>query len=118
MTTIVATCETCGDVGLAPGEIVLQLTASRDANNFAFSCPRCKGFNRQHADDVIVRLLVYGGVMPTVVHVPAEALEPKEGPPISHDDILEFHEAAEALVEHVAEQTKTPIHYLRGRGPG
>jgi len=29
------------------------------------------------------------------VHVPAEALEMRQGPPITHDDLLEFHEMLE-----------------------
>jgi hypothetical protein len=30
--------------------------------------------------------------VPVPVHVPAEALELHSGPPITHDDLLEFHE--------------------------
>ena len=33
--------------------------------------------------------------MPMLVHVPAEALEPRSGPPINHDDLLAFHELLE-----------------------
>jgi hypothetical protein len=44
------------------------------------------------ADERVIRLLLSGGVMPMLVHVPAEALEAHSGPPINHDDLLEFHE--------------------------
>ena len=30
--------------------------------------------------------------MPMLMHVPAEALEAKQGPPINYDDLLAFHE--------------------------
>jgi hypothetical protein len=40
------------------------------------------------------------------VHVPAEALEPKSGPPINHDDILAFHELLQS--DDWAEQLTGP----------
>jgi hypothetical protein len=33
--------------------------------------------------------------MPVPVHVPAEALEVRSGPPIDYDDLLDFHEMLE-----------------------
>jgi predicted RNA-binding Zn-ribbon protein involved in translation (DUF1610 family) len=92
MTTIKATCPGCGEVDLTAEDILLRIGASRTVNTYGFTCPTCGDFVQKSADDRIVRLLLSGGVVPVPVHVPAEALEVHDGPPISHDDILNFHE--------------------------
>ena len=92
MTTIKATCPGCGEVDLGADDILLRIGASRSVNTYGFTCPDCGDFVEKPADDRIVRLLLSGGVVPVPVHVPAEALEIHDGPPISHDDILDFHE--------------------------
>ncbi len=92
MTTIKASCPGCGEVDLSAEEIVLRIGADRSGNSYGFSCPGCGDFVEKPADDRVVRLLLSGGVIPTVDHVPAEVLEPRHGPPITHDDLLTFHE--------------------------
>jgi len=95
MTTIKATCPACGEVALTAEDIVLRIASVDEANSYGFSCPRCSEFIQKPADERIVHLLLTGGVRPIPVHVPAEVLEYKEGPPITHDDILAFHECLE-----------------------
>jgi hypothetical protein len=92
MTTIKATCPGCGEVDLTAEDILLRIGGSRSSNTYGFSCPTCAEFIEKPADDRIVRLLLSGGVMPVLMHVPAEALEAREGPAITHDDLLAFHE--------------------------
>lgn len=92
MTTIKATCPGCGEVDLTAEDILLRIGGQPTSNSYGFSCPDCGDFVEKPADDRIVRLLLSGGVMPMLVHVPAEALEPKQGPPINYDDLLAFHE--------------------------
>jgi predicted RNA-binding Zn-ribbon protein involved in translation (DUF1610 family) len=92
MTTIKATCPDCGEIDLTPDDILLRIGSAQSANTYAFSCPSCGFFIEKPADERVIRLLLSGGVMPTLVHVPAEALEPHYGPRINHDDLLEFHE--------------------------
>jgi hypothetical protein len=96
MTTIKATCPTCGEVDLGADDILLRLGAALQENTYGFSCPKCAHFVEKPADDRVVRLLLSGGVMPVVVDVPAEVLEVRSGPPISHDDLLAFHEMLES----------------------
>ena len=96
MTTIKATCPGCGEVDLTAEDILLRIGGNQSANTYGFTCPTCKQFIEKPADERIVRLLLSGGVMPMLVHVPAEALEAKEGPAINHDDLLAFHEILEA----------------------
>ena len=92
MTTIKATCPGCGEIDLTAEDILLRIGAAQAANTSGFSCPTCGEFVQKPADERVVRLLLSGGVIPMLVHVPAEALETHEGPVINHDDILEFHE--------------------------
>ena len=92
MTTIKATCPGCGEVDLTAEDILLRIGGQASSNSYGFSCPDCGDFVEKPADDRIVRLLLSGGVMPMLMHVPAEALEPKQGPPINYDDLLAFHE--------------------------
>lgn len=96
MATIKATCPLCGEVDLTPADVDLRLGASFPRNTYCFSCPQCGDFVEKMADDRVIRLLLSGGVMPTLVSFPAEALETHEGPPITHDDLLTFHE----LLQH------------------
>ena len=95
MTTIKATCPSCGEVSLAAEDILLRIGSANASSTYGFSCPDCNGFVEKPADERVVRLLLSGGVMPTLVHMPAEALEAKLGPPLNYDDILSFHELLE-----------------------
>ena len=91
-TTIKATCPACGEVALTSEDIVLRIGPATSANSYGFSCPRCTQFVTKAADERVVRLLLSGGVRPIPIHVPAEVLEYRSGPPINHDDILVLHE--------------------------
>ena len=95
MTTIKATCPQCGEVDLVAEDILLRIGARASVNTYGFSCPSCGEFVEKHADERIIRLLLSGGVMPSLVHVPAEILESRSGPPINYDDLLNFHETLE-----------------------
>lgn len=92
MTTIKATCPTCGEVDLTAEDVLLRIAAGAGSNTYGFSCPDCGDFVEKPADDRIVRLLLSGGVIPTLVHIPAEALERRDGPPLNYDDLLDFHQ--------------------------
>jgi hypothetical protein len=39
--------------------------------------------------------LLSGGVMPVPLHIPAEALEVHIGPPLTYDDLIDFHNQLE-----------------------
>lgn len=92
MTTIKATCPGCGEVSLTAEDILLRLGSENGKNTYGFDCPECGDFVEKSADERVVRLLLSGGVMPMMHHIPAEAMEPRDGPRITHDDLLAFHE--------------------------
>ena len=95
MTTIKATCPTCGEVGLTPQDIELRVDDSdTTASFYAFDCPSCMGNVRKPADERVVRLLISGGVevQPLAQTPPPRRLfERYDGPKFTKDDILDFH---------------------------
>ena len=95
MATIRASCPTCGDVELTTREVRVFVCAETSAGSYAFLCPDCRLAVSKLADPRIVDLLVSSGVRMTVWHLPAELDEPKFGPAINHNDLLEFHELLE-----------------------
>lgn len=90
MTTIKASCPTCGDVDLTAAQVRLVVCSVQDWSYYAFTCNGCSTEVRKPAGNDVVRLLTTGGVVPEPWTVPAEALEPKSGPRIGYDDVLDF----------------------------
>ena len=90
MTTIKASCPTCGEVELTPADVSLMVCSHAPLSYYAFDCPGCSDEVRKPADDHVVSLLVSGGVPANVWDVPGEALELKDGPRLSYDDLLDF----------------------------
>ncbi len=90
MTTIKASCPGCGEVELTSDDIRLRVCSHGALSYYTFTCPECVQQVRKPADDHIVSLLMSGGVNAEVWEVPAEALEPKSGTPLSYDDLLDF----------------------------
>ncbi len=90
MTTIKASCPTCGEVELTSKDISLRVCNHAPLSYYAFGCPKCSDEVRKPADDHVISLLMSGGVQAQVWEVPAEALEPKAGPLLTYDDLLDF----------------------------
>lgn len=91
MTTIRATCPTCGEVELTPDDIELRVSSSAATSTYRFDCPVCHVAVQKPADDRVVQLLISGGVAVTAWETPEEVMEVRAGPPISFDDVLDFH---------------------------
>lgn len=90
MTTIKASCPSCGEVELTPADVALMVCSHAPLSYYAFTCPSCTDEVRKPADDHVVQLLVSGGVPATVWEVPAEALEAHDGPALTYDDLLDL----------------------------
>ena len=90
MTTIKASCPDCGEVELTPPDVTLMVCSTAPLSYYAFDCPKCAHEVRKPADDHVVSLLVSGGVPAQAWDVPAEALEPRTGPVLTYDDLLDF----------------------------
>jgi hypothetical protein len=90
-----ATCPTCGDVELDIAGVQVQVCVSTSAATYSFLCPTCRLIVNKEATQVIVESLTKAGSRVVTWSLPAELSEPKVGPPICHDDLLEFHLALE-----------------------
>lgn len=90
MTTIKATCPSCGDVDLKPREVHVVVAPAAGWATYAFTCPRCEDQVTKTADDEVVTLLRGAGVTVERIVVPAEALELHYGPSICNDDLIDF----------------------------
>lgn len=98
MTTIKATCPTCGEVSLTPADIELHVDPTgAETASYAFRCPHCTDIVCKPADERVVRLLVSGGVQPhragePVAETPRRTLAQRHaGPPLTPDDLIDFH---------------------------
>ena len=91
MTTIRATCPGCGEVELTPEDIELRVCTQPSSSYYQFVCPLCDDTVRKPADDRVVQLLISGGVAATVWQLPDEVREMRAGPPLTTDDLLDFH---------------------------
>jgi len=91
VTTIKATCPSCGEVELTPDDIELRVCTHAPASYYVFGCPTCANDVQKPADDRVIQLLISGGVKAVVWELPGEVLEQRAGPAFTHDDILDFH---------------------------
>jgi len=91
MTTIRANCPTCGDVQLEPCDLVVRVCADDDRGAYLFTCPLCAFTVTKDATPQIVELLVSSGVERRTWRLPAELSEPRDGPTLTPDDLLDFH---------------------------
>lgn len=92
-------CTACSsNVRITADDVTLMLCSSdADRSYYKFPCPDCGTIVRKEADADTARLLmVEAKVTPTVWALPAEILEPRTGPAITHDDVLDAHLAFEA----------------------
>jgi hypothetical protein len=91
VTTIRASCPTCGDVQLTAADLTVRVCSDDERGTYCFRCPECEHAVVKDASARIVDLLVSSGVRKEVWRLPAELLEPRVGPPLAHDDLLDFH---------------------------
>ncbi len=102
MTTIKASCPTCGEVELTPADVSLMVCSHAPLSYYAFTCLTCMDEIRKPADDEIISLLIAGGVDPTMWEIPAEAIEEHAGPAITYDDVLDFVLKLDAIDDFAA----------------
>lgn len=90
MTTIKASCPSCGDVELTPQQVRLVVCSVKAWSYYAFTCTNCLEEVRKPAGRDVVALLISGGVIAEPWSVPAEVLEEHTGPALNYDDVLDF----------------------------
>lgn len=87
MTTIRARCPRCEEVEVPAASIVLNVPAGAVEGTYSFTCPGCRARVEKPADRRVVLLLRSAGV--------EEGTDPfeehLEGPPLTLDDLIDFH---------------------------
>lgn len=96
MATIRATCGDCGDVELTTADVRVRVCLDDNAGSYHFRCPQCEMAVVKPAEPRIVDLLAGSGVEVSMWRLPAELREPRFGPRIDHDDLLDFHQLLES----------------------
>ena len=69
----------------------MRVCADDDRGSYCFRCPECHRAVAKDASRRIVDLLVSSGVRLQVWRKPAELSEPRLGPVLTPDDLLDFH---------------------------
>ncbi|MFN0090963.1 MAG: hypothetical protein ACKVWR_11960 [Acidimicrobiales bacterium] len=93
MATIRASCPDCGDVELTTADVNVRVCTADNKGTYSFCCPRCRLMVVKPAEPRTIDLLVASGVALAHWDLPAELAEPRfVGEPISHDDLLDFHD--------------------------
>jgi len=78
-------------VRLRSRDLTVRVCADSDSGTYTFDCPRCGDVVARDASPRILALLVTAGVHAEVWYQPAEILERPDGPPLTADDLLDFH---------------------------
>lgn len=77
---------------LTTTDVRVRVCVEDNRGSYLFRCPACQMAVVKAAEPRIVDLLVASGVELSTWHLPAELLEPKVGPTLTHDDLLDFHD--------------------------
>ncbi|MBP7928436.1 MAG: hypothetical protein KAZ88_01020 [Acidimicrobiia bacterium] len=92
MTTIRATCPDCGDVVLTTADVTVRRCVDTDEGSYRFRCPHCELTVTKTAPRDVVDVLLGSGVALEEWSLPAELAELRDGPELTMDDLLAFHE--------------------------
>ena len=104
VTRIRASCPSCGEVDLRPADVTLHVIRRDDGDvgpgsSYRFACPDCTELVTKPADERIAQLLTTGGVEIENEGQRREMLLhpefPPEGPELTVDDLIDFHQLLE-----------------------
>jgi endogenous inhibitor of DNA gyrase (YacG/DUF329 family) len=104
MSIIRTTCPECGDAELTTSQVRVRICVDDGSKQYLFTCPVCQQAVNKPTDEQAAALLISAGVEVDEWTLPRELSEPRHGgAPISHDDLLAFHEllSDEATVAEV-----------------
>lgn len=109
MATVRATCADCGDIEVGSAEVKVRVCVDDNRGSYVLRCPRCTMAVAKLAEARIVQVLVAAGSTLTMWHLPGELTEAHVGPPLTHDELLAFHQLLEtdnwfALVDSTTKQ--------------
>ncbi len=89
-----ARCAWCGEVPIRPDDVLVH-TRRSGHGLLEFRCSSCAKVNLRPLDGEDIRVLRALGIRPRRGPAPFELTEPRTGPPIGWNDLLDLHEALE-----------------------
>jgi hypothetical protein len=113
-TLVEARCAWCGRIELDEADLHVHVGRGADAL-FDFRCPGCARVNIRPLSTVDVAALAELGITFSRGDAPFELLEERSGPPLSWDDLIEFHRELEGLSWGGGIQTDQVPGWDRGR---
>lgn len=97
-----ASCPRCGDLDVSAEQMWLVLTGGAGRDHYFFHCPGCGQHVRRKAHAITVRLLER--LVPVErIEIPAEALEPHTGSPLTEDDLIDLMLSLDAAFRRLVE---------------
>ena len=108
MATVRATCADCGDIEVDSANVKVRLCSDDNRASYVLRCPRCTMAVAKAAESRVVQVLVAAGSPLTTWRLPSELTEAHVGPPLTHDELLAFHQLLESddWFARVASMTK------------
>ena len=96
MPWVEATCVWCGDVEFSLADLRVH-AAGEERGLLEFTCPSCDRLNVRPLDQSELAALATMGATAASGAAPFELLEEHAGPPITWDDLIEFHDVVAGL---------------------
>lgn len=91
MARVRATCDHCGDTELSIDAVAVRICREDHDGTYGFDCPECGRNHEKDASRRTLDLLVASGANVTFWSVPVERLVAPTTEPLTHDDLLDFH---------------------------
>jgi hypothetical protein len=88
---IKAECPGCGVVRLGAPDLTVRVCSDDGSSAYTFQCRECGAAVHHDISSGVVELLVSAGVQRTDWRWPAELSEHTDAPPLTVDDLLDFH---------------------------
>lgn len=92
MARVRTSCPDCGEVEVRTDDVKVRVCTDDSRGSYAFRCRHCGLAVAKPADAKVVSLLVSAGTALTMWRLPAELTEVRSGPPLTHDELLAFHQ--------------------------
>jgi len=88
---IKAECPGCGVVRLGAPDVTVRICTDDGSTSYTFRCAECGAAVRHDISRSVCDLLTSAGVRRVEWHWPAELAEHTDAPPLTVDDLLDFH---------------------------
>lgn len=92
MARVRATCDHCGDTELAIDAVSVRICREDHDGTYSFTCPDCSLTHEKEASRRTLDLLVASGADVMFWSVPVERIVDLDIGPLTHDELLEFHD--------------------------